>query len=221
MAHYRTRAQIVIDALRKEVLSGALEPGQDLSHDHLAARYEVSRIPVREALRSLAAEGLIELRPHRAPRVKLHSPEEIAELWWIRQILEPTAARLAAARTTPAFVAATARVLRKIESLGAFPDAGRWLALNRTFHLTMYAAAGKPQLHALITELLDQSARYIGVYLKSPEQFHHADGEHTEMLAAFAAGDADALERLSREHLERVLTALKERFGEIEKGRSD
>jgi DNA-binding GntR family transcriptional regulator len=220
MAHYRTRAQIVVDALRKEVLSGTLEPGQDLSHDQLAARYDVSRIPVREALRSLAAEGLIELRPHRAPRVKLHSPEEIAELWWIRQILEPAAARLAAARTTPTVVAATERVLKKMASLGSLPDTARWLALNRAFHLTMYAAAGKPQLHSLITELLDQSSRYIGVYLKSPEQFHHADDEHREMLAAFAAGDGDTLERLSREHLGRVLTALKERFGEIKKGRS-
>ena len=115
---YRTRAQIVVDALRKEMLSGGLEPGQELSQDDLAARYGVSRIPVREALRSLAAEGLVELRPHRAPRVKLHSPEEIAELWWIRQILEPAAARLAAARTTPALVSTAARVLARMEKLG-------------------------------------------------------------------------------------------------------
>jgi DNA-binding GntR family transcriptional regulator len=217
---YRTRAQIVVDALRKEMLSGGLEPGQDLSQDDLAARYGVSRIPVREALRSLAAEGLVELRPHRAPRVKLHSPEEIAELWWIRQILEPAAARLAAVRTTAALVSAAERVLGKMEKLGPLPDAGRWLALNRTFHLGIYSAAGRPQLQALITELLDQSVRYIGVYLKSPEQFHDAGAEHRVILAAFAAGDADRLERLTWEHLERVRTALKERFGQVERGGS-
>lgn len=216
---YRTRAEIVTAALRRELLSGALEPGHELSQDDLAARYEVSRIPVREALRSLAAEGLVELHPHRAARVKLHSPEEIAELWWIRQMLEPAAARLAAGRTTPGAVAAARRVLEKMDALGPLPDTGRWLALNRTFHLTIYAVAGKPQLLALITQLLDQSARYIGIYLKSPEQFHRAAGEHAEILAAFAAGDADTLERLSRDHLERVLVALCERLGGPREGR--
>jgi DNA-binding GntR family transcriptional regulator len=212
MKHYPTRAQAVADFLRKAILSGELEPGQELSHDDLAARYGVSRIPVREALRSLAAEHLVELRPHRAPRVRLHSPDEIQEVWWIRQRLEPEAARLAAPRLTPGAVASLERIHRKMEGMGPLPDAVRWLAANRALHLGIYAAAGRPRLLTLIAELYDQSERYIGVYLKSPEQFGQAHTEHADLLAACAARDADRLARLTDEHIERVRRWLAERF---------
>ena len=214
MKHYPTRAQAVADFLRKEILAGTLEPGGELSHDALAARYSVSRIPVREALRSLAAEHLVELRPHRAPRVRLHSPEEIQEVWWIRQRLEPEAARLAAPRITPALVASLERIHRRMEAMGPLPDAVRWLAANRAIHLGIYAAADRPRLQSLITELYDQSERYIGVYLKSPEQFSQAHVEHADILAACAARDADRLAQLSDEHIERVRRWLAERYQE-------
>lgn len=214
MRRYLTRAQAVAEFLRKEILAGQLEPGQELSQDDLAARYGVSRIPVREALRSLAAEDLVELRAHRAPRVRLHTPDEIEETWWIRQLLEPEAARLAAPRMTPAIVASLERIHRRMEAMGPLPDAGRWLAANRALHLSIYAAAERPRLHGLITELYDQSERYIGVYLKSPEQFSQAHAEHAEIVAACAARDADGLARLTGEHIERVRRWLAERFSE-------
>lgn len=212
MKHYPTRAQAVAEFLRKEILSGGLEPGQELSHDDLARRYGVSRIPVREALRSLAAEHLVELRPHRAPRVRLHSPEEIQEVWWIRQRLEPEAARLAAPGLTPAVLTSLTRIQRRMEAMGPLPDAGRWLAANRALHLGIYAAADRPRLQALITELYDQSERYIGVYLKSPEQFRQADEEHAEILSACAARDADRLARLTDLHIEGVRRWIADRF---------
>ncbi len=213
MKHYPTRAQAVADFLRKDI-SGELEPGQELSHDDLATRHGVSRIPVREALRSLAAEDLVELRPHRAPRVRLHSPDEIQEVWWIRQRLEPEAARLAAPRMTTGTIAALARILRRMEAMGPLPDPGRWLTANRALHLGIYAAAGKPRLQALITELYDQSERYIGVYLKSPDEFSQAHIEHADLLAACSARDAERLARLTDEHIERVRRWLAERFRE-------
>jgi DNA-binding GntR family transcriptional regulator len=176
MKQYPTRAQAVADFLRKEILSGALEPGQELSHDDLATRYNVSRILVPEALRSLAAEHLVELRPHRAPRVRLHSPDEIQEVWWIRQRLESEAARRAAPRLTAGILAALERIHRRMEGMGPLPDPARWLAANRSLHLSIYAAADRPRLQALIAEIYDQSERYIGVYLKSPDEFSQAHG---------------------------------------------
>jgi DNA-binding GntR family transcriptional regulator len=92
------------------------------------------------------------------------------------------------------------------------PDAVRWLAANRALHLGIYAAAGRPRLLTLIAELYDQSERYIGVYLKSPEQFGQAHTEHADLLAACAARDADRLARLTDEHIERVRRWLAERF---------
>jgi DNA-binding GntR family transcriptional regulator len=201
MARYRTRSQVVVDALRRDILWGNLEPGRRLSQDDLAAHYGVSRIPVREALRILSAEGLVQLTPHREARVWLHSADEIGELWWIRELLEPEAARLAAPHLTPALMRSLDGIQARLEALGAVPDLAQWLALNRSFHLAIYKAAGRPQLLRLITELFDRSVRYIRVYLKSGEQFEQADAEHRAILEACRARDAEALARLTAEHI--------------------
>ena len=214
MRRYRTRTQRVTDHLRQEILTGGLAPGQELSHDHLATRYGVSRIPVREALRSLGAEGLVELRPHRAPRVRLYSPDEVQELWWIRELLEPEVARLAVRGATPTLVRSLTRLLGRMEGMGPLPDTVRWLAVNRTFHLAMYAAAGRLQLLRLVTDLFDQSVRYVGVFLRSPEQFRTTNGQHAEILAAFAARDGARLAHLTRAHIEGVRLWLTDRFGD-------
>jgi DNA-binding GntR family transcriptional regulator len=214
MRRYRTRTQRVADGLRQEILTGALVPGQELAFDHLAARYGVSRIPVREALRNLGAEGLVELRPHRAPRVRPYSPDEVQELWWIRELLEPEVARLAVRGATPSLVRSLTRLLGRMEGMGPRPDTVRWLAVNRTFHLAMYAAAGRLQLLRLVTDLFDQSVRYVGVFLRSPEQFRTTNGQHVEILAAFAARDGSRLAHLTRTHIEGVRLWLTERFGD-------
>lgn len=208
--HYRTRCQVVTEGLRKDILWGSLDPGRRLSQDEIALRYGVSRIPVREALRLLTAEGLIELKPHREAVVRRHSPTEIQEICWIRGILEPQAARLAVERMTPGTVKALEGFLAKMEQLGAVPDVTEWLALNRSFHLAIYRAAERPHTLRLIRELFDQSVRYIRAYLKSAEQFEQAHLEHRGMLEACASKNPDRLEALVKKHIDSMLAILQE-----------
>ena len=102
MSRYKTRAQIVHEVLRQEILVGTLGFGQELRQDEIAARFEVSRIPVREALRMLLAEDLVELRPHKKAIVRKYSASEIEDIFLIRSILEPKAGALACRRLTEA-----------------------------------------------------------------------------------------------------------------------
>jgi DNA-binding GntR family transcriptional regulator len=146
--------------------------------------------------------------------VRLYSPHEVQELWWIRELLEPEVARLAARGATPSLVRSLTRLLARMESMGPLPDTVRWLAVNRTFHLAMYAAAGRLQLLRLVTDLFDQSVRYIGVFLRSPDQFRTTNGQHAEILAAFAARDGAHLAHLTRTHIAGVRLWLTERFAD-------
>ena len=122
MTRYKTRAQIIHETLRQEILLGTLGLGQQLLQDEIAERFEVSRIPVREALQKLVAEGLVELRPHRKAIVRKYSAAEIEDIFLIRSILEPKAGALACRRLTDADFAAMRQALDAMEAIGDPPD---------------------------------------------------------------------------------------------------
>ena len=101
LSRYKTRSQIIHDALRREILLGTLCLGQELRQDEIAERFEVSRIPVREALQTLAAEGLVELRTHQKALVRKYSAKEIEDIFLVRSLLEPRAVRLGPSQPQP------------------------------------------------------------------------------------------------------------------------
>ena len=115
---YRTLQNIVTDNLRSAILSGQLGPGDRLQHDDIARQLGVSRMPVREALRVLHSEGLVELRPHRGAVVVDLRPEEVAEIFEIRAMLEARAAELAAPNVTHATIERMREILAEMERVG-------------------------------------------------------------------------------------------------------
>jgi DNA-binding GntR family transcriptional regulator len=199
LLEYPTMQRLVTERLRSAILAGRLAPGERLQQDELAQRLRVSRMPVREALRTLHTEGLVELRPHRSAIVVSLRPEDIAEVFEIRAMLEGRAAALAA----PNLTAPTRRRLRQVfEEMDRVDHIDeRWLALNRDFHMAIYPASGWPRLCALIEAQRNLVQPYIRAALALLGRTTTARAEHEQILLAAEAGDPGRLERLTVEHL--------------------
>lgn len=199
VADYRTLQGLVTDHLRAAILDGRLPPGARLQQDGIARQLQVSRMPVREALRILELEGFVELRPHRGAVVVNLQAEEIAEIFEIRALLEGRAAELAAPRLT----AETLGRLRQLydEMAQAERDEERWLALNHDFHTTIYAASGWPRLGALIAAQRNVVLPYLRASFALLDRAATARDEHGRILRAAEARDGARLTRHSAEHL--------------------
>ena len=201
-AHGATVAHIV-EQLRDDVLARRLTPGERLVESDLTERFGVSRGPVREALRRLAAEGLIEHAPNRGAIVRRLSPRDICELFQIRFEIEALAARLAAQSTDRA-----AR-MRFVEEIGAiFADAPRrmsdYLDENAGFHAAVLRLAGNRQLAELSARLrLPLIMAQVGDALTA-EVMNVSVREHRAIAAAIIDGDATAAGNAARAHLERA-----------------
>jgi DNA-binding GntR family transcriptional regulator len=201
-AHGATVAHVV-DGLRCDILAHRLQPGQRLIESALTERFAVSRGPVREALRRLAAEGLIEHSPHRGAIVRRLSPRDIAELFQIRVEMEALAARLAAQSPDRA---ARARFVEEIAPI--FANAPRrveaYLDENAAFHAAVLRLAGNLQLQELSARLrLPLIMAQVGGAL-TDEAMRASVSEHRAIAAAIVDGAAAAAAAAARAHLERA-----------------
>ena len=200
--HGATVAHIV-DGLRCDILAHRLQPGERLIESALTRRFSVSRGPVREALRRLAAEGLIEHAPHRGAVVRRLSPRDIGELFQIRVEMEALAARLAAQSPDKA---ARARFGEAIAMI--FADAPRrmetYLDENAAFHAAVLGLADNQQLQELSARLrLTLIMAQVGDAL-TMEVMRASVGEHRAIAKAIVDGDAAAAAEAMRAHLERA-----------------
>ena len=184
----QTAHEYVRETLRQAILSGDVPGGTRLVQADLAEQLDVSTTPVREALRDLASEGLIQFDAHRGGIVHEISNEELQEVYDIRMLLEVEAMRRAAERITPEQIA-KARVIH--ERMLADPESAAWVTLNRDFHLTTYEAADSPRLLAILRGLLDASVMYVSAASqKLPDHREGAGRDHEAILEALEAHDA-------------------------------
>jgi DNA-binding GntR family transcriptional regulator len=200
---HRTAQERVVESLRHAILGGVLAPGTPLVLAELSARLGVSRTPIREAIRELATEGLVDFDSFRSATVHQPTLEETREVYEMRLTLDPLAVRKAIARITEQEVDAAEAVHQAM--LGT-DDAGAWVEGNREFHRILLAAARSPLLIRTIDGLRDASALQVAVSLKAEtSQIGHANEEHQQILDAFRARDADAAVELTKRHLLRTL----------------
>jgi DNA-binding GntR family transcriptional regulator len=193
-----TSAEAAAHALREAILRGVLVGGQPLRQDDIAARFGVSKIPLREALRRLEAEGLVAFYPNRGAVVTTLSADEAEELGEIRTALETTALRRAIPRMTTDDLRRAQDILDEARHE---PDAARWSALNREFHEALYAPAGRPQLLELIRRIHRRVDRYMYVTLTDAGHQAQSLREHKLLLQAARRGDAAAAEAVLVEHI--------------------
>lgn len=207
-AHYQTMPQLVLVELRKAILNGTLQPGQRLRQDDIAVSLGVSRIPVREALRQLEAEGFVVTVPHRGTVIADLSPEDVEEIYLMRIALERLAARLGAEKIGPEELGEMHRLHLEIQRASQAPDLQEFLLLDRRFHATHYSSAQRPRLWQRINSLRDASERYICTYLALPGRIERSLEHHRQLLEACERGDCDLAAQLVVEDLERTAAAL-------------
>jgi len=192
---------MTLEALRDGILHGRYREGEPLRQDALADELGVSRIPIREALRQLEAEGLVALSPHRGAIVSSLSLEEIEEVFDIRATLEPELLRRALPRLTPQQLDQVDDVLDRYEQALRSGDVAQWGELNWQFHSSLYAPAGRPVTMGLLQRLHQQSDRYLRMQLALTHGETRANEEHRAIAAAARRGDAKRASALLREHI--------------------
>ena len=179
---HRTLSSAIAERLRQEILNGSHPSGAQLRQDALAGAYGVSRIPVREALFQLEAEGLVQIVPHRGAIVTTLSPDEINDVFDLRALLEPRLFR----NSIPALTAQDFDLLDEIQlkfsTAIRTKDLPAWGELNAELHTALYSRAALPQTASIVTGLLQKSDRYTRVQLSSPAAMKRAEREHAELV---------------------------------------
>lgn len=191
-----TSGQTATRILRDKILAGDLDPGTKLNQHHLAAELGMSRIPVRDALRSLASEGLVEVRAHTTAVVSQLSTRDLQELYELRIAIEPSLGRLAVPGLTERHLDEMEALLVNLE---ATKDTNDWLALNNRFHETMYAAAARRRSLDMVRTIRRQTDRYTAVYVVLNHPV--VDAEHRMIHEAAKSGQAVRLEALLTAHI--------------------
>lgn len=190
----------VHDALETAIIAGELAPGERIHADVLAAQYGMSRIPVREALRSLHEAGWVEIKPRHGVHVRERTPEELAELFEFRAEVEGLVARWAAMRRTDDDLALMAARIRASTDATADPAAGSG------FYAALRAAARNSVL-ATTSAALEKRARFYfsTVAHELGEDWLHV---HESLLAHVSEQDAGAAEKVAHQHIEDTGTAV-------------
>jgi DNA-binding GntR family transcriptional regulator len=195
---FTTKQAWVRARLRAAILAGELGPGARLRIDAIAVRYGVSAIPVREALRELAADGMVEIRAHAGAVVTGFDEGAAAEIFALLEALETAAARLAVAGADDD---AIARLQGRLAELDRTP-ARRWDEQNTEFHLAFFEIAGMTRGAELFRRVAGDWERLRASRYRGPEPppRRAAQREHRGMVEALASRDADALQRAVRTH---------------------
>lgn len=192
---------VIASDLRDRILSGDLTEGEIIRQEALADEYGVSRMPVREALKQLDAEGLVALTNNRGASVTKHSLAEIAEIFDLRILMEVDLLRRSIPMMTATEFAACAEILQQMEASYDANDVGQWGALNHRFHAALYAAADRGLTNDLLHRVALQSDRYVRMHLSVMEQRDSARQQHRELLRLAQAGQVDAACALLAAHI--------------------
>lgn len=208
--HRHTAHEFAREWLREAIIIGKLAEGTRLVQANIAEQLAVSTTPVREALRDLAAEGLVDLDAHRGAIVHEISTDEFQEIYTLREHLEPLAARLAAERITDAELARAADLLGHMdEEEAADKNTAVWTELNRQFHATLTDAARSPRLQGMLRSLRDSSTMYIAFIRRQPlDGLEAANKEHRRIFEAMTARDPDAAAEATLSHLQSTISHL-------------
>lgn len=211
---HATAAEAATNALFEAICEGTIPPGAHLRLQDLADKLGLSMMPVREAVRQLAAMELVDLEPHKGARVRPMTLADLQDTYRTRFVLEGAAVREGAPRFTAGDEATASRALAdRAEHLAA----GRWKQArdaHERFHFTLYDASGSVWLRRSILPLWRNSERYRLESFRHPEIAERRAREHYDILAAMVAGDAERAEVALIEHLRSTLALVREMLAE-------
>lgn len=191
--------ETIANALRSDILHGVYKSNAPLRQDEIAARFGVSKIPVREALQQLKAEGLVTFYPNRGAVVSTLSSAEVDEIYVMRIALETVVLQRAIPHLT---IADLARAEALLATIDQERQAVRWIELNWEFHALLYHPANLPRLMRWISTLHINVARYMVLYLAGMDYQAASQQEHWAILGACRQGDIALATELLHGHLQ-------------------
>lgn len=198
-------AEAVAQSLRALILDGTLGIGSQLRQEDLARRFGVSRIPVREALGRLQAEGLVEHFADRGSVVAGRSVDDLLETLDIRIALETRAMRLAMPNLTARDIKAAREIMRRYDEA---ESPRQWTDLNLEFHLALYRPCARPRLVRMIEDLVRGISIHLRQHISHTVGRRNPQAEHKDLLKACVAGDVELAVRLTEQHIEHTKAAL-------------
>ncbi|MFD5746160.1 GntR family transcriptional regulator [Streptomyces sp. NPDC127033] len=210
----------VAEELRQMIITGELAPRSSLSEMALSETFGVSRTPIREALKQLQIEGLVEVRPRVGTFVAVPSRRELTELFQMKELLEGAAARLLAFRGNVPELATLEANMRAADDAVRDGDTDRYASLVQEFHDLIVSGADNGKLEAHYRTLMNQLAyaRLVRTSLSRPGRLNASDSEHHRVLGLIVAKDGDGAERVMREHVrlshQALMAGIDERRGE-------
>jgi DNA-binding GntR family transcriptional regulator len=187
---------------------GTYRAGDRLIPEEIAAEIDTSRMPVREAFRRLASEGLVVIRPNRGAIVRGLDADEMEEVFCMRGALEGLAAKMALPRITPTHIGELARLLEVME--GHEQDAHQWVSAHRNFHEYLCQLSGRKRLVAQIAGLHTVVEPHMRLWLQLADKPMTSRDDHTTIIDAISSGDPVAVETAVREHIEATVPALRQ-----------
>jgi DNA-binding GntR family transcriptional regulator len=207
--HYKTIKDLVTEQLREGILSGKFaKPGEEFTLHDLAGRYKCSLTPIREALRTLEAEGLVVCNRHKPVKVSELEPDQIEKVFEVRMLLECHAAALATREIKETTLRNLEENIRQQQICLSGRNHQRWLQLNYEFHNQIYESANQPVLFELIAMLRARTAHYVRTYTFLLDRFAVAVTEHKEILNAILQKDGNRACRATKRHLDNLAKSL-------------
>jgi DNA-binding GntR family transcriptional regulator len=197
----RNASVAATELIREAIVDGRLKPGQRLKEEDLARQLGISRTPVREALLMLQVEGLIVATPNRGATVRVHTPDDLEDLYALRALLEGHAARRAGGRVTEAHIELLRESCDRFETLSPDDDLRELVRENLFFHSTILDIAGSARLAGMVRGVIELPLVYKSYIWYSPDQKRISSHYHRQIVRALATGDAERAELVMKEHV--------------------
>lgn len=197
----KSRSETLRDAIEELIAVGSYAPGQHLDETELAARFGVSRTPIRETLIGLASRGLVVIRPRRGAVVAEFGPQQLVEMFEVMSELEASCSRLAARRMTAREQDALVAAHAACNAARASRDEDEYYYKNEAFHEAIYAGSHNQFLIDQTRALYRRLRPYRRLQLRVRDRIANSYAEHDAVVAAILAGDGELAARLTREHV--------------------
>jgi DNA-binding GntR family transcriptional regulator len=197
----RNASVAATELIREAIIDGTLEPGRRLKEEELARELGISRTPIREALLMLQAEGLVDAIPNRGAMVRVHSAEDLEDLYQLRALLEGYAARRAGTRISDEQLEALQASCERFDGLDSEKELRELVRENMVFHSTILDIAGSARLSGMVRRVIELPLVYRSYIWYSPDQKRISGHYHRQIVTALTARDADRAELIMKEHI--------------------
>ena len=209
---------MIADDIRERILNGELSEGDAIRQEALAEEYHVSRMPVREALKRLDAEGLVQLTNNKGATVITHTLDEIGEIFDLRRLIEVDLLRRAIPKMTSANFALSDKLVNEMDASYAANEVAKWGDLNAEYHSSLYAAADCKFTNELLKKISIRADRYVRMHLTVMHQLELVKDEHHQLLILAQQQEVHQACELLTKH---ILRAKNELLALIAENRSD